>query len=212
MPNDSPAGEQNTNLGPVSKQSIGVGLIGAGLLVALIGLVGWVTAGDGDEPEPEAVETTTTSELTTTTEATTTTTLPPTTTTSTLPQTTTTSAPTTTTTTFDTSGAIEDFVADFTNAIARQDVEFLISTIHPSVLTLFDEESCRTFIEEEILLLQDYRLTGDVEGPESQTIAGTPVNMFRAPVAFTFQGQEFTSEAGFAFEGPDVRWFTQCGQ
>lgn len=194
----------------MSKQNIGLGLIGGGLLVALIGLIGWVTAGDGEEPTTEAAEETTTLQVTTTLEPTTTTTLQPTTTT--LPPTTTTSAPTTTTTIFDTSGAIEDFVAVFAGAIARQDVEFLMSTIHPSVLTLFDAESCRTFVEEEILLLEDYRLTGDVEGPESQTIADTTVSIFRAPVAFTFQGQEFTSEAGFAFEGPEVRWFTQCGQ
>jgi hypothetical protein len=181
-----------------------------GLVLALVGLIGWLTAGGESEEMPEALDTTTTGAVATTGAPSTTTTSRPTTTT--LPPTTTTTVPPTTTTTFDTSGAIEDFVVEFADAIGRQDLDFLMATIHPSVLALFDAESCRSFVEEEILLLENYRLTGEVEGPESQTIADTPVNMYRAPVAFTFQGQEFASEAGFAFEGPEVRWFTQCGQ
>lgn len=178
-------------------------------MIALVGLIGWLAAGGDADETPEALDTTTTTAAATTSAPSTTTTIPPTTTT--LPPTTTT-VPPTTTTTFDTSGAVEDFVVEFADAIGRQDIEFLMDSIHPSVLALFDAESCRTFVEEEILLLEDYRLTGEVEGPESQTIADMPVNMYRAPVAFTFQGQEFASEAGFAFEGPEVRWFTQCGQ
>ncbi len=87
----------------------------------------------------------------------------------------------------------------------------LVGTLHPAVISLFGEETCRAFISEEILLLQQYRLIGQVEGPIPQVVADTTLDMFRAPAAFVFQGQEFTSEAVFAFENGEVRWFTQCG-
>ncbi len=126
-------------------------------------------------------------------------------------QATTTTAPTTTTT-IDATREIEAFVDAFVDAIAREDMEFLFETLHPAVISLFDEPTCRTFISEEILQLAEYRLIGEVDGPTLQSIGSTTVEMFRAPVAFTFQGQAFTSEATFAFDGSEVRWFTQCGE
>ena len=80
------------------------------------------------------------------------------------------------------------------------------------MISLFDAESCRDFISGEILQLEQYQLIGEVDGPTRQVIADTTLDMYKAPAAFVFQGQEFTSDAAFAFVDGEVRWFTQCGE
>lgn len=189
------------------KRSLGITLMVGGVVIALIGVVGWLRSGDRD---PEARTTTTTSATTTiadpgTTSSSTTTTVSTTTTSTTIPT-------TTTTTTIDAGPAIESFMEQFTDAIAREDTDFLLARLHPAVLDLFGQEACRAFISEEILQLEQYRLIGEVTGPTPQAIADVRVDIYRAPAAFVFQGQEFTSEAGFALEDGEVRWFTQCGR
>ena len=179
---------------------VGLALMVVGAILVLAGVGGWVLSA--------AVEPTTADATSTTAPVPTTTTLPV--TTSTL-QATTTAVPTTTTT-IDATGEIEAFVEAFVDAIAREDVEFLFATLHPAVISLFDEPACRTFISEDIVQLAEYRLIGEVDGPTLQSIGNTTVEMFTAPVAFTFQGEAFTSEATFAFDGSEVRWFTQCGE
>ncbi len=157
---------------------------------------------NGDDAE--ALLTTTTiedSETTTTTSTTTTTTTE---------VITTTTSEATTTTTPDVTAEIEAFVEEFVAAIERQDVDSLMANLHPAVIELFDEDVCRTFIEDEILLLGDYRLTGEIDGPNSQTIGSFTVDMFTGPVAFTFQGQDFESDASFAIEETGVTWFAEC--
>lgn len=171
-----------------------------GILLVVAGIGGWVMSAGG-EPTTTTATSTTTPDPTTTTLPVTTATL----------QTTTTAAPTTTMT-IDATGEIEEFVDAFVDAIAREDVEFLLETLHPAVISLFDEPACRTFISEEIVQLAEYRLIGEIDGPTLQSVGTTTVEMFRAPVAFTFQGEDFTSEATFAFDGSEVRWFTQCGE
>lgn len=195
---------------PVRKRSLGITLMVGGVVIALIGVVGWIRSGDLD-PAARSSTTTTTTATTTTDQATTssstssTTTTVPTTTTST-------TVPTTTTTTIDAGPAIESFIDLFTDAITRENTNFLLARLHPAVLDLFGPEACRAFITEEILQLEQYRLIGEVMGPIPQVVADVRVDMYRAPAAFVFQGQEFTSEAGFALVDGEVRWFTQCGR
>lgn len=184
----------------MNERVMGTALMIVGALLVVAGVGGWVMSAGG--------EATTTVATTTTAPRPTTTTLPM--TTSTL-QATTTAAPTTTTT-IDATGEIEEFVKAFADAIAGEDVEFLFETLHPAVISLFDEPACRTFISEDIVQLAEYRLIGEVDGPTLQSIGGMTVEMFRAPVAFTFQGEDFTSEATFSIDGSEVRWFTQCGE
>lgn len=176
-------------------------MIIAGVALALAGVVGLLLSGDSP-PEPRS--TTTTIPQTSTTE-------PPPTTTTTEPATTSTTVVTTTTTNIDAGSAIQAFVTTFADAIARQDVAYLLATLHPAVLALFEEETCRAFISEEILQLEQYRLIGEADGPTPQVVAEMQVEMYQAPVAFAFQGQEFTSEAAFSLVDGQVRWFTQCG-
>lgn len=175
-----------------------------GVGIALIGILGWLFSSDGgSEPASTTVTANTTTSVATTQPALASTTTDP-------PATTTTMPPVTTTT-IDANAAIQTFVPTFADAIARQDVGYLLETLHPSVFALFDEEACRSFITDEILQLEQYRLIGEADGPTTQLVAETEVDMYQAPVAFAFQGQEFTSEAAFAFVEGQVRWFTQCG-
>ena len=179
-------------------------LLGAGGLLIVIGIVGMLSPGRGTSGETATPDTTTTVELVTTT-----TTTVPRETTTTAVAVTTTAAPATTTTTVDLVSAIDAFVPTFADAIARGDVDFLYESLHPIVTDLFDEELCRSFIEAEILLLEDYRLIGDVTGPETENIGGQAIDAFTGPVGFGFQGEEFESNATFAYE-EGVRWFTEC--
>lgn len=191
------------------KRFLGLFLMAGGGAMVVAGLAGWVTA----DTTPQAAGASITLDGTDTSDPEATTSVPDSTqaTTTTQPVTTSTAAPTTTTT-IDTDAAIEMFVEIFADAIAGQDVDRLVETLHPAVLSLFDETACRSFIAEEIIQLREYRLIGEVQGPTTQSVDGITVEMYRGPVAFTFQGQDFTSEAAFAFEGTEVRWFTQCGE
>lgn len=191
----------------MSNRAFGLALMGAGALLVLIGLVAWATSGGG---ETLSIRTTSAPQTTTST-AETTTTLVTTTTTST-PTTTSTTVLVTTTTTIDAGAEIPRFVEAFAEAIAQEDTEFLFDTLHPAVTELFQSQECRTFIAEEILRLEQYGIAGQVTGPTRTEVAGSIVEMFSVPVTFTFQGQEFASAAAFAFEGAEVRWFTQCGE
>jgi len=70
-------------------------------------------------------------------------------------------------------------------------------------------------MESEILLLEDFGLTGAVEGPfdkEFTTPSGTGVieNTFSGPISFTLQGQSFAVTADFALVDTKIRWLGQC--
>ncbi len=111
------------------------------------------TSGNGGNGEARSTTTVQKIETTTTTSVATTTTEQ---------VVTTTTKAATTTTTLDATAEIEAFVEEFAAAIEREDVDSLLATLHRAVLETFDEEVCQTFIENEILLLGDYRLTGDL--------------------------------------------------
>jgi hypothetical protein len=110
---------------------------------------------------------------------------------------------------------VEEFVEMFVAAIAARDVGFLFDRLHPAVVGGYGPDVCRGWVEAEILQFSDYALSGPVEGPRDQsftTPAGTGVieNAFSAPIHFTFQGQGFDAEGGFALVGTDMYWLGQC--
>ncbi|MEX2278885.1 MAG: hypothetical protein WEA76_02220 [Acidimicrobiia bacterium] len=105
---------------------------------------------------------------------------------------------------------IEEFVADFVGWISAGDAGTLTTRLHSSVIEQYGEDLCRSFVEREILELVDYRLDGPVSGPNSVPHGSATVVVFDAPVAFTFQGEQFTGTAGFAFSDGDVYWFATC--
>ena len=184
----------------MTRRTLGIALMVFGGILAVAGLAEWVTAGmsavtaDPTTTLAEGASTTATADAkpSTTKPASTTSTLGP------------------TTTTIDPVTAIEAFVVEFADAIDRGDADFLFTTLHPAVLVIFDEGLCVDFIEAEILLLQNYRLTDQVTGPTTQSVATFSVDMFMGPVAFVLQGQDFEVSASFALEDNQVRWFTEC--
>jgi len=110
---------------------------------------------------------------------------------------------------------VEEFVERFAAAIAASDVEFLFDRLHPAVIGGFGPDVCRNWVEAEILQFSDYELAGPAEGPRDQsfsTPAGTGVieNAFSAPIRFTFQGQGFDAEGGFALIDTEMYWLGQC--
>lgn len=189
----------------MKRKALGLWMMIGGALVALTGVGAWLLS------KPDVPSGGSSTSVTETTVIPASTTTLPVTTTTTEPATTSTTVPPTTTTTLDADAAIASFVPVFADAIDRQDGDFLFDTLHPAVLALFDEATCRAFIADEILQLGQYRLIGEVDGPTTQLVADMEVEMYQAPVAFVFQGQEFTSEAAFALVEDSVRWFTQCG-
>lgn len=110
---------------------------------------------------------------------------------------------------------VEKFGLLFATAITERDADFLFDRLHPAVVGGFGANLCRTWIEQEILLLENYRLTGPVAGPVERPFT-TPVgsgiikNSFSAPVTFSFSGQEFESDGGFALVDSEMRWLGQC--
>jgi hypothetical protein len=178
---------------PRALRRLGQGLTTLGLAIALVGMAGLLLDDGGT---PIAVGTTTSSSTTTST-STTTTTSPTTTTTDAQPE------------------SVEDFVALFALAIEAGDVEFLFDRLHPAAVGGFGAELCRTWIEDEVLQLGDYKLTGPVDGPRDQSFTtpagtGTIENAYSAPVSFVFQGQLFNAEAGFALIDTQMYWLGQC--
>ena len=183
----------------MSKRQRGLALLALGGVLVLFGLVLLVTAGDGATTADTPTRTTSTSRAETSP-----TTLAPTTTSTTIAEVTTTSRA------FDAQAEIESFLLDHAAAITSPNVDFLMATLHPAVIKVHGAELCRSFVEREILALVDYRLTGEVTGPESQTVAGSTFDVYSAPVAFTFSGQDFEASAGFAVENGEVRWMAEC--
>ncbi len=192
----------------MNRKTLGLVLMvvgGLAIVVALIGLLG----GSDDNVESVAASTTAPSTITT---ATSSTQAPTTTEPSTTKPTTTTTEPTTTTEApaIDPADAITAFVTSFVAMIDAGDAQGLFESLHPSVTANQDADLCQAFIEREILALVDYRLTGDITGPLATRYGEFEVDIYTAPVAFTFQGAAFDGEATFAIEDGEVRWFTTC--
>jgi hypothetical protein len=179
-----------------------VGLLATGSGVALV-LVGLLMLGGSDEP----ASTTTTTLIAA---PTTTTTLPPTTTTTTA---TTTTAPTTTTTPPET---LEEFVVAYRAALDSDDVEFLVTRLHPRIIEIHGEELCRAWVGREVVNLDNYQLIGEVSGPADEMFTAPDgsqfaiADKFSATASFTFQGTPGESPADFALVDGVMHWLGTC--
>lgn len=206
---------------------VGLSILALGAVALVVAAVGTLAGGDGGgtaasttsqapvttEPATSAPETSTTTMEPPTTAAPTTT-APA----STTVASTTTAAPVTTSSTttapVPTEEDVRAFIEAYAAAVAGGDGDFLVDRLHPVVLGSFDADACRTFVEEDILTLVDYRLAGDItRESRTFTVGGESVTvdpLFVAPVAFTFQGVEFTVDATFAPVDGEMRWFSEC--
>lgn len=194
---------------------LGLAIAGIGAVVVIVGIIGWLSS--GREPDHTAavtaappVDSTTTAPLRTTSTAEATTTLVPTTT---APETTTTQ-PSTTTTTLGLDD-IAAFVVEFSTALDSGDRAFVETRLHPEVIDGYGADLCAAWITNEIMTLSDYRLIDGPSGPRDQVFA-TPggdrsiTDAWSGRVAFTFEGQDFEGDAGFAVLDGVVYWLGQC--
>jgi hypothetical protein len=188
------------------RRQLGIVLIVLGAIAMTVGLIGMISSGDGD-----TVAVTTTAGATTTSS---TTTSAPTTTTTTTTATTSTTSSTTTTTTVAVPDLIGGFADMFRDSLDGADGTFAFETLHPVVVSTFGEELCRAYVDREVVLIRDYTLTGPIEGPTPrvfETSGGeVTVDVYTAPVTFTFQGQQVDTTGAFAIVDGEVRWFTEC--
>lgn len=122
------------------------------------------------------------------------------------------SAPTTTTLQPET---VEEFVAAFAAALVNGDGGFVMSRLHPDVVGAYPEGTCQAWVDDQIMALSDYRMTGEVSGPTAKTVAiadrqVTFEDVYSAPVGFTFGGQDFQSSADFTLVDGLVYWLGVC--
>lgn len=204
------------------KERGGIVLMVIGLVVVLIGGVGWALS--GDDTGEEIAASTSTSGPTTTAPAPTTS-VADTTTSTTVPSTATTTASTSTspsstsssssTSSPDDPETVEEFVEDFADALEDGDREFVLETLHPVVIEGWGAELCESWVDSEIMALSDYTLVSVNEGPITRTV-DTPAgaqeveNFFDTSVTFTFQGQSFDAAGSFALIEDDMYWLGQC--
>ncbi|MGH8928259.1 MAG: hypothetical protein ACRDWH_07900 [Acidimicrobiia bacterium] len=145
------------------------------------------------------------------------------TTSSTTPATTGTTTPATSTTTAAVSttepavgiGDVEAFVAAYRTALDADDLAFLVSRLHPTVKQGYGEDLCEAWVAREIVLLEQYQLTGPLSGPRPETFAMANGSfgvddVFSGPISFVFQGSPFEGRADFAVLDGLVYWLGIC--
>ena len=175
------------------RERLGIAVGALGVALVVIGLVLFATRDDGTDtaapPTSVAMTSSTTTSSTTSSSVTT----------------------TTISTTVAPAETVDGFLDAFVAAIDAGDTEFLFSRLHPVVLAQPNADTCRAFIEREILALVDYHATGEPTGPMEETVAGATVpDVYRVPISFQFQGEAFDSVAMLAPVDGQMRWFAEC--
>jgi len=197
----------------------------AGAVLLIVGAVGLITTlsdddGDTAAERPAPNPSTPTSTVVTTTQPGATTTLPATTTTAatTTIATTTTSSTTTSTSTTTTTVAPED-PAEFMNALidaqAAADVDFLTARLHPEVLTRYGgAEPCRTYLESITFPAITLREINDPAPWDFATdgLVTTFPDAIGVEIQRIVDGETIIQELHIVYAGPELRWFTDCGE
>lgn len=195
----------------MSTRGLGMATMAVGAVLSVVGVIGLLSGDTTDPPTAgESASTTAVPTPSTTTTASTTTTGSTTTTAPTTTQAPSTTGASTTTTTVPNPDEVASFVDQFTAWIGASDADSLTERLHPAVIDTYGEDLCRSFVEREILALEDYRATGSVVGPDPSQFGSVAIDVYRVAVAFTFQGEDFTSDAAFAFHDGVVHWFATC--
>lgn len=182
--------------------------------VAVALAVVWLMLSIGGNGTPPTSTTTTTTEPpptdTTTTASETTTTSLETTTTALETTTTTETVPTTSGGVFDEDAAVEAFIEDFAAAIDAGDSGFLFDRLHPAVKATYEDHLCRSYIDDRVFDLDDYRQVGSVVGPFDSEFGEFPISAYEVRVSFEIDGDPMTEPAVFSLTEGVVRWFAEC--
>jgi hypothetical protein len=177
--------------------------MGLGAVLALVGLVIPPSAATN----PDATTSTTASVVTPSTGAVGSST--------TLETTVTTLGGSTTTTAVAAPETVESFVAEFSAALAAGNADFIYGRIHPLALEAYGADTCRTWVQTQVMTLSDYQLAGPATGPLDQplpTPTGTITvpDTFVAPVTFLFESQKVRAQVGFAPIDGKIYWLGRC--
>jgi hypothetical protein len=111
---------------------------------------------------------------------------------------------------------VEDFIVAYREALDGDDVEFLTARLHPRVVEAYSAETCRAWIEGEVVAIESYELVEVLSGPADQMFTDPegsqfPIaDTFTVTVSFTFQGEPFESEAQFALLDGLMYWLGTC--
>lgn len=201
----------NVVVGLGRSRPVAVGLIVAGQLAAVVGLIGIVSAPD-ERAEITAVATTTTSTSTSTTSTSTSTSS-----TSTSSTTTTTTGRVESTSTTEPAAILETldaFVAEFNRTNTSGDTAFALERLHPVVIDIFTSERCKAWLDArfssttiEIVGAPTEPTTHTIDAPDGPTEVP---DYFTAEALLTFQGSVSETVASFAYVDGAVHWFTNC--
>ncbi len=200
----------NVAIGLGRLRPFALGLIVAGQIAAVVGLIGIVRS--SDEPS-EPVASSTTQPVVAATEPPTTssTTVAP---TSELPSTTTTSILETTTSTEPPIETLDDFVSAFNLANSVGDTTFALERLHPVVIDIFTTELCQEWLEARFASTT-IEIVGEPTEPTA-TLIDAPAGQaevpdyFTASALLTFQGSVTETTASFGYVDGAVHWFTNC--
>lgn len=107
----------------------------------------------------------------------------------------------------------EAFIARFNDALEADDVDTLLALLHPKVFEVFDPEQCRTYLGgvtdsppvtfRELVKVADWDWEVDgrtVTVPDAQFVE----------ISREINGQTVIQETHYAYEGAELRWFTDC--
>ncbi|NND85167.1 MAG: hypothetical protein HKN46_08470, partial [Acidimicrobiia bacterium] len=104
--------------------------------------------------------------------------------------------------------SLESFIGAFSAALEAGDVEFVWERLHPEVIAVSDEATCRAWVEAEVMGLSGYTFIEETAGPV--TVQGI-ADVYVATVGFDFGGQRFEDQLGqFALLAGEWRWLGQC--
>ncbi len=210
-------------------KSFALGLIVLGALLAVVGLIGFLTA-RGDEGAPTSGAVAATSVPTASSDATATpdiadasaarvptasATAPVRQVTPTVDAPNATEEPSPTTHAIMSREQLDEFVARFVAAIADGDVDFLVSRLHPMIIATFDEPTCRATVTDQILLFENFTVGEPLTGPNAETYTladGTTAvaEVYSAPISFDFQARSFDNAGTWGLVDGEVHWFLAC--
>lgn len=204
----------NLAIGLERLRPFALGLIVAGQIAAVVGLIGIVRSTDEpSEPVAELVASSTTQPVVAATEPPTTpsTMVAP---TSELQATTTTSILETTTSTEPPVETLDDFVSAFNVANSAGDTTFALERLHPVVIEIFTTELCQGWLEARFASTT-IEIIGEPTEPTA-TLIDAPAGQvevhdyFTASALLTFQGSVTETTASFGYVDGAVYWFTNC--
>jgi hypothetical protein len=111
--------------------------------------------------------------------------------------------------------AVNNFAADFNQAMATGDTAFLLDSLHPDVVEIYGRQACTTYLEGISDPTFQISVVG-VSGPAAWDYArdgfSRPLEaIFTVDVDRSFQGQSDRIEMHLDVMPPGANWFSDCG-